>query len=63
MGSLLTKSFGRATSIPRRLNVFPEETATPQGTLDILRGKKEIKGKSFFGKSAKRLGRGFGRRG
>ncbi len=37
----LNQSFGRATSLPRRIGILPEETRTPQGTIDLVRGKKK----------------------
>ena len=57
MGDILNSSFGRATSIARRSNILPEETATPQGSIDLARGKTKPKSKSLFGKPITEFGR------
>ena len=57
MAPLLNKSFGRATSIPRKLDILPEETATPQGSVDILRGKKRPSGGGMLGTALGQFGR------
>lgn len=54
---LLNQSFGRMTSVGRKLNILPEEMKTPQGTLDIFRGKTKPKGGTFFGSAIKRFGK------
>ena len=41
----LNKAFGRATAIPRGLNIIPESTKTPQGAVDYARGKEKKKKK------------------
>ena len=57
MGKPINAAFGRLTSIPRKLNVLPENAKTPQGTADILRGKTAPEGNSFFGSGMASVGR------
>ena len=54
---VLNKAFGRATSIPRKLKIIPKNADTPQGALDILRGKSAPQGSSFFGRPLGAIGR------
>lgn len=53
-GGIAKKAFGRATAIPRKLNILPEELDTPQSVLDVARRKKKVKNGSFLGKSINR---------
>lgn len=57
MTALINKSFSRATSIPRKLNIIPEEASTPQKSFDVIRGKIKPKGRSLFGKPLTEIGR------
>jgi hypothetical protein len=59
MTDIANQAFGRLTSIPRKLKVLPEEARTPQGMIDISRGKKKPKHSSLFGDSLYRQGSSF----
>ena len=54
MSGLGTNAFRNITAIPRKLNILPQNFATPQGAVDALRGKKPVRGKSVFGKALNR---------
>lgn len=57
MGSLVNKVFSNMTAIPRKLNILPEEMKTPQGAIDVVRGKTQPQGNSLLGKPLTQLGR------
>ena len=57
LGTLANKAFGNMTAIPRKLGIIPKEMKTPQGAIDVVRGKTKPQGSSLLGRPLTQLGR------
>ena len=57
MGGLFNKGLSRATAIPRKLDILPEESKSVQGSVDVLRGKKKPSGGGLTGTALGQFGR------
>lgn len=60
MTGIINSSFRRATSIPRKIGVLPENLTSPQKAADIVRGKEAPKKGAVFSKPLARTGSQFG---
>lgn len=48
------KAFGNATALSRKASVLPEDASSPQRTIDMMRGKRRIRGSSIFRNASQR---------
>ena len=57
MGQVINAGFKNATWGSRKLKILPDNMDTPQGAVDVIRGKTAPHGGSILGKPLKRLGK------
>lgn len=57
MSGLVNTAFKTMTAIPRALHIIPQEMKTPQGVIDVVRGKTKPQGNSLVGKPLAMLGK------
>lgn len=58
--NILNSAFRRATSIPRKIGVLPENLTSPQKAVDIVRGKEAAREGAASSKSLSAIGGQFG---